>query len=721
MTPKSKMGGRAGTAFQAVPTRHKEECLCHCRGQVLAILLLSIVMLMALVFFVYNLGWQVNRRLDVQNTSDAVAVGGGVWMARSMNVIAADNMSVTRMLALVPVMDSLPLATKMSHEETAAWADRLTEQVKDLQPTWKDSKPCPSWLQDGLQSLQERMVGERDILAAMDQQLDPDQNGDSFHMEDTTYWADPKDDKADTPHGALWKAARTLDELSQATASSAGVLAQAAAVQSGEQNGMKAAFIVPILPRLPAKRGVFHDFQPPLQGRESVIDTEATAQATGGSGGAIPDMAYPHRLGPWARLYQWRSYMRKATAREWVPGSSGYAVGRRGGGGNFGGGGRSVGNSANSGPGGGATGGRWRATAWETYGYTTYGPLTWALNHVRDWAIGWWELADSGWIDHTGQLPDTFFYSYLNTLAKDKSGYMFTFNPQLKSIHYPKWITSYDEARSIAAADRSRIRYTMLYCVEIVSTAPENGPGWMSAGTYRTNSDRPRATWWRRWKDPAGLEQVADYVWKDTWEYETNYDPEIGIDWQGPADGEGVYRKVYVVDYYVWGGIDVGENVEVTNPCNYTDDADLPAPVLLDAAEGDYDPGAAPFQYTAGNPPPPDPDAGWRGDRFSFLGVAVRAASSEVWPRKFGSVNPIGSSVALAEVKVYNNRSWDLWTQDWQASLTPTRNWSNWMERLQTGVADVGLTQLLNSADVQEIYEYLDKIPPEQADLYIRH
>ncbi|MCK4277383.1 MAG: hypothetical protein KAX78_12765, partial [Phycisphaerae bacterium] len=55
-------------------------------GQVLVLTLLAMTLLVALIFYVYNVGGQVNRRTELQNAADAVAVSGAGWMARSMNV-----------------------------------------------------------------------------------------------------------------------------------------------------------------------------------------------------------------------------------------------------------------------------------------------------------------------------------------------------------------------------------------------------------------------------------------------------------------------------------------------------------------------------------------------------------------------------------------------------------------------------------------------------------
>ena len=79
-------------------------------GQVLVLTLLGMTVLVALVFYVYNVGDQVNRRTTLQNVADATAISGAGWIARSMNVVAMNNCEQSRLAVLVPIMDALPLA-----------------------------------------------------------------------------------------------------------------------------------------------------------------------------------------------------------------------------------------------------------------------------------------------------------------------------------------------------------------------------------------------------------------------------------------------------------------------------------------------------------------------------------------------------------------------------------------------------------------------------------
>ncbi len=651
--------------------------------------LLALTLLVGLVFYVYNVGTVVNRRLAVQNAADATAVSGAAWMARSMNVIALNNVAQARMLALVAVLDSLPQASRMAHEEVSAWIRCLDDQLArggTLDWQWG----ARDLILEGLNSVRNRLVDERDILAVLDQQL----NGGGFDMAAVTHWSLG----GGGPDGALWRAAVAMSDFSDAAALSAGALAQANAVRFGKSNPVETAFLAPVLPEMPAVRGSFANFQPVLEGKEQVVSDGASVAATGGAGGAIPDGVWPHRLGPWARLFRWRDELREAVAWEYVPPESGPRV--RGGRGSVNIGGRRTGSSAVQS---GAQGGQWRVSQWQVIGYTTYGPYAWALRRITDHCVG-----DS---DNPGELRDALFHRYVQQISRIKLDYMFGPH-ELKQIHRPEWIVDYAEARRQASADASKIRRTMFYLVEIASSVPP-GPGWLAPGTYRTNGDEPLAIWTRRWTDPErwGVPTIGEHVWKDQYTYETEYDEEIGIfpEREDPNDPDSPlkYHTVYMVAYYVWGGIDIGPDEDVRNPCNWSDGATLPHPLLLDTSQGDYDPAL------------PEADAGVRRQLFTFLGVASQADRAPAWPQQFSSASPVNSVVAVAQAELFNNTSWDLWTQDWQAQLVPVTQWDDWVRRLELGVAQAGLTDgQVSEQDVGDMHDYMMRMNREFVELY---
>ena len=80
-------------------------------GQVLVVALIALTLLASLVFYVINVSDQMHRRVEMQSAADATVISGAAWMARSMNVVAMNNVAITRMLALVPTLDAFPLSS----------------------------------------------------------------------------------------------------------------------------------------------------------------------------------------------------------------------------------------------------------------------------------------------------------------------------------------------------------------------------------------------------------------------------------------------------------------------------------------------------------------------------------------------------------------------------------------------------------------------------------
>ena len=87
------------------------------RGAVLIVTLVAVTLLVGLLFFVFNLGDQINRRVQQQNTADAVSMAGATWMARTMNLVAMGNVTTSRLIGLVAILDAMPVAAEMTVAE----------------------------------------------------------------------------------------------------------------------------------------------------------------------------------------------------------------------------------------------------------------------------------------------------------------------------------------------------------------------------------------------------------------------------------------------------------------------------------------------------------------------------------------------------------------------------------------------------------------------------
>ena len=722
------------------PFRFPKPLHIHRSGQILVIALLAITILAGLVFYVFNIGSQLNRRVQMQNAADAAAISGAGWMARSMNIIAMNNVTQSRLIALALVLDSLPLAAEMTiAEETGenSLSIALKEQI--------DANAIPSTKNDfllrGLDEIRRQLNRKQagtdqthlDVIDAVDFALDQDDEKDlenSYNVKRDTHWT--LDQSGDPPHGSIWKAVVALDKLSQAVLDSAGVLAQNDAVRFGKKNHAKAIMLVPITPKLPGYRGTFEDFKTLFTDHIRVIEDPETDRFvhdvvpfdllnrlrqstdvlkeierihTSVKGGAIPGFAWPHRLGPFARVYKWRDPIGRPNANWW---EADYKVLQT--------------------------------------GYTTYGPLEHALQVVLS-SFG--QMGQRGGIAYTSR-----FSRHVRKLAILKLAYALGLNAPQKIQYSDVWIHDFEEAKKFVEKSPElavRVRY---YRVAVDSAVPWPGfkgkgksdPKWLTGRrgepreekTFHSRQIRPVLTdlmttqplWNWSWEQqvfgnklpvPTG-KKIANHVWIRKHEYQVrdyrwfNWRPRPKLDAQREIipNSYDMYT-LYRVVWYVWGGLEIRNEVEVSNPLAGADFENLPAPILLDTQGGDYDDANG------------DADAGVRRELFTFLAVAKQGDEAPIWPNKFNSPNPAGATVATAQAKLFNNSSWDLWTQDWQVQLTPVSQWADWVKRIRTGIDEDLKSKTKQSSpelreqDAEFIYDYMKNLPSGLADLYTSH
>ena len=691
-------------------------------GQILIMAMLAMTLLIALVFYLFNVGDNTNRRLSLQNAADAAAVSGADWMARSMNAIAANNCAQSRMLALVTLFDAAPLAAEMTAKEMTDWERGLQRQLDRGVPPTKDD-----FLRNGLETLRARYEQQRDALQAFSDAL----NEGDFDMPKSTYWM-LAGVRGPPPHGSMWRTAMAMEEFSDVIAESAGVLAQSNAVRFGMGDRADVSLLLPVVPQLPAKIGTFEHFRPTLIGYlyrgveyeiigdelipgEQYIDhADRRSYQQFGDGGLVPDTEMFHRLGPWAKLYKWRYPHVRYWGGYWIPGT-GYSP-------------STVGVTSGQGPGGGAS--RQSSEGGDVHvggksalvGYTAFGPYKWVL-----WTLNRYCLDN---------LPDVRFSTFLRDISKPKLRYMFhhlDFSEpvELDEVHYPRWVHTddYPAGRAVAGNPGVDVTATCFYVQEIVSSKSKESSEFLTPGTFVTNAPNeqdlvPERVLLDGWVDPIdwGIDQLGNYVWYEGYTYLTNYFPEIGINAR-PIDPDEPYgalelHTVYVYDWYVWGGVDIGGTVAVRNPCNWDAYEDLPRPMLYDVgADGEN-------EYYADNDDEdyPDPDEGARRRTFTYLGVAQDDTATRVWPQQFAHGNPMRAMAAVAQAKVFNNNSWDLWTQDWQAQLMPVSKWDDWMMQMEEQELDVDLTdEMVLPDEYARLFDYLRSIDLDMAEDYFRH
>ncbi|MEO0475688.1 MAG: hypothetical protein AAF085_06945, partial [Planctomycetota bacterium] len=196
---------------------------------------------------------------------------------------------------------------------------------------------------------------------------------------------------------------------------------------------------------------------------------------------------------------------------------------------------------------------------------------------------------------------------------------------------------------------------------------------------------RPRGGW----QNVPGATKIRDHVWED----------DAAIEWETsrPGPNDTVITDTNRIEYrwiYVWAGINVGPEIIIRDPNNFSSREDLPKPL-------DFDHGAMER--------PIDGAAGLPGSPFAFLGLAKQPNAAPMWGQLF-STSAYDGHAGIAQASVFNNHSWDLWTQMWHAQLEPVQDYDQWIDliRSQTDLAlgydDLSVTEL------QELIDYLESL-----------
>jgi hypothetical protein len=264
---------------------------------------------------------------------------------------------------------------------------------------------------------------------------------------------------------------------------------------------------------------------------------------------------------------------------------------------------------------------------------------------------------------------------------------------QFNHFHNTEWITSYEEAKQIATEYHEtrqlpRVLQTAYFVLEIKSKHEINDPRFMDNGTWRVvdrhNHPEPRIVYlapqngsnhgtghgpWAGWYDAAewGITKLNNHAWRDDWDYEVFWDHEIDIDprYNITRDAEGniverdpIPQPVYRYDFFVFAGANIDWDKRPENPWDGFDRnaPDAPAPMNLDHAVMTPD------------------DVNARFEHLKFLAMAWYGDEAQTWPTRFHDDRPVPGVMAMAQAKVFNNHSWDLWTQMWHARLEPVTN-----------------------------------------------
>ena len=79
--------------------------------------------------------------------------------------------------------------------------------------------------------------------------------------------------------------------------------------------------------------------------------------------------------------------------------------------------------------------------------------------------------------------------------------------------------------------------------------------------------------------------------------------------------------------------------------------------------------------------------------RLRFLAYASRQNQASFWPSRFDRTKPTNRTSAVAQVVIFNNHSFDLWTPMWQSQIEQE---SGFFQRIGTVRNDKPVTFLIS-------------------------
>lgn len=662
-------------------------------GVVMVITLIAIVLIASLLFYVMNIGTSVQGRIVTQHAADATAIGGASQVARGMNTVAMNNVETTKLIIAVSMLDAIPMAVDMSvthaGEEEMGDVDAVAEAVSgqlregvidvwfraELQKMMSSSNP------DSIVAVQ-RYLHELDELFRNQPDMVPEM---------TWYFA-PSGEM-----GKMHQAMRSMDAQSRAVMTTLSDTAQSAATRSAQANlgnddPGNASMLLPAVPGIPWQRGVFDDFERPVKkGLLPGFDRDLVVDSITKGLGQIDDEAV--RRGPWDALYGWHRSdgTRGGTSRR---GSSVSGF---------------PGSPTNSTPSSSTT-------------IPPRPPTKYYIDSPEDMMLG--------------ARPDS-NYSLISQKVWDiysiKANYLWP-GTSIRTILDSNWEidVDHDDERSsdpnedyVYGVEETDIRQTAYVFSEMKSRI-SNDPGHPGrqgiTWNYieRPGNPSPYVRYFGGWQDPRDgppiiirnvksgptWRKIQDHIWRLSATYETNPlsiyhggDPSIGLPPQRTgtdANGNPTYAAqiVYWQIDFMLVGVNVGSDVDVNNPWEGFDRSSEEAP--------------APVDFIHELIPPNNSTA--RRNFLTFLGVARKPSRPGFWPTRFNGERAYPYNNAVAQAFIFNNHSWDLWTQSWQAKLQPVSGFDNWVDHADAAADAAQVLPGIDPEEAEQMAEYLRSV-----------
>jgi len=587
------------------------------RGAVILMMLFGAFMIVGMLAYIFNTGRHAQLRQQTQHAADATAISGGGYIARSFNTVAMNNVEMSRLIAVVQMLDAVPLAT----EYTLLDVQATLECVKRQQANGGTGDPLGD---QTLAAIAQDLYEQEYKLTEMDRFF----NHSGYDVREMTFY------DSEFGRGELWKAMESLDAISSATMEHLRELTYLTAYEDGLRNlpydlsRSMAAFVMPVDGVAVWKRYEFDDFRDPVtRGRlPDWVDDEVTNR------------------GPYDTIFGWRAEQREAIEipnPDYNPSRTTNRAGSRWSGGTGRGGRRNI------------------QIGSELLSYTTYGTWQWLADVLRRR------------VDTENVLYNSQFTTRVNRMAGNKLNYLWAGSAREWPFLEPEWITDFAQAQAIIEARTPRVAYTQFIRMDYrqqfindVPVGPESMTDWQIL--------RPRGGW----TSVPGATKTGDHRWED----------QATIEWEVTRviDDEGTTTTdEYRTEYrwiFVWAGINVGPQITIRDPNNFSSRADLPAPI-------DFDHTVMPRPYEGSLDVPYSP--------FTYLAVVKQPNDAMAWDGLFDT-SAFDGHVAIAQVSVFNNHSWDLWTQMWHAQLEPVGFYDYYVDNM-----------VATDQEVLDVIEYL--------------
>lgn len=601
------------------------------RGAVLVLALLGAFMMVGLIAYVFNTGRHAQLRQQTQSAADATVISGAGYVARSFNTVAMNNVEIARLIAVVQMLDSIPLAAEYTLLDVQATLDTVERQLAAGTGDVFGNETLDDIAQDLYE--QERQLIDMDAFF----------NRGDYDVREMTFY------ESEFGRGELWKAMESLDAISTATMEQLGELTQTTAIDTGRRNmrgrsGETFAAVAPFDRAVIWRRYAFDDFRNPVvSGRlPNDVDDPVTNR------------------GPFDTIFGWRSTGEEPIEipnPDYSPDTDGARTLSRWSGG-IGRGGRptiEVGSVLTD--------------------YSTFGTWQWIGDVVR------------AGIDRPSVLYNSQFVTRVNRMGGNKLNVLWPGSARQWVFLDPQWITDYSQAVNIDEAGTPRVAYTQFIRMDFEQqylngepVGPEEMVDWQII--------RPRGGHTSvRMRDGSELPKIRDHVWEDSQAFR---------EWSSfRTDSDGnVVTDTNRIEYrflFVWAGMNVGPEINLRDPNNFASRDDLPAPI-------DFDHDAMPR--------PNEDLPGLPGSPFAFLGLAKQPNEAPMWRGLFNT-SAFDGHVGIAQASVFNNHSWDLWTQMWHAQIEPVREYSQWVDLIEAQVPYALGYDDLSVGELEELIEYL--------------